>query len=149
LNRTLAALLVASLFSCGGKPSHEVDAEVTSLGSAEVTAELVEIPRSFPANDLYNYAYVFKYHVLKVHRGNIPSQEILVGQYNPLKPRATVQDDGSGKVGGHAETFRPGDVHRMALDAPLDQFWMGGIVDNYFAQQGTRYWAIWTNPAAK
>jgi len=36
-------------------------------------------------------------------------------------------DDASGKVGGHLDAFRAGDVHRMALDAPLDQFWMGGV----------------------
>ena len=55
-----------------------------------------EILEPFPPNDLYNYAYVLKYRVLKVHRGQIPNGEILVGQYNPLKPRERVQDDVSG-----------------------------------------------------
>jgi hypothetical protein len=36
----------------------------------------------------------------------------------------------------------------MALESPLDNFWMGGIIDKYFATKGTRYWAIWTNPGA-
>ena len=90
-----------------------------------------------------------KYRVLKVHRGQIPQGEIFVGQYNPLKPRDRVQDDVSGKVGGHVDAFRAGDVHRMALASPLDQFWMGGIIDKYFNQSGSRYWAIWTNPGAK
>ena len=90
-----------------------------------------------------------KYKVLKVHRGNVPEAEILVAQYNPLKPREQVQDDVSGKVGGHVTSFRAGDVHRMALESPLDHFWMGGIVDKYFATGGTRYWAVWTNPGAK
>jgi hypothetical protein len=144
----LAAALL--LVSCGGgPPAAEVDKEVTSLGTAEVTAQLVEIPGKFPPNDLYNYAYVLKYRVLKVHRGQVPAQQIFVGQYNPLKPRATVEDDGSGKVGGHLDAFRAGDVHRMALDAPLDQFWMGGIIDKYFNQKGVRYWAVWTNPGTK
>jgi len=26
---------------------------------------------------------------------------------------------------------------------------MGGIIDKYFNQSGSRYWAIWTNPGAK
>lgn len=137
------------LASCSRRPADEVDAEVTKLGTAEVTAKLVEIPGEFPSNDLYNYAYVLKYHVLKVHRGNIPAGEILVAHYNPLKPRDQVQDDVSGKVGGHLRAFRAGDIHRMALEAPVDQFWMGGIVDKYFAVAGTRYWAVWTNPGAE
>ena len=35
------------------------------------------------------------------------------------------------------------------LNAPLDQFWMGGIIDKYFEQKGVRYWAVWTNPGTK
>jgi hypothetical protein len=144
-----AAALFAALTACSNGPAQEVDAEVTQLGTAEVTAKLVEIPGEFPSNDLYNYAYVLKYQVLKVHRGNVPEGEILVAQYNPLKPRDKVEDDVSGKVGGHVTAFRAGDVHRMALESPVDQFWMGGIVDKYFTVPGTRYWAVWTNPAAE
>ena len=143
------ALLVLGLTGCGGRPANEVDKEVTTFGTAEVTAQLTEIPGPFPSNDLYNYVYVFKYRVLSVHRGTIPAGDILVGQYNPLKARRQAQDDVSGKVGGHVETFRAGDVHRIALEVPLDQFWMGGVVDKYFNEKGTRYWAVWTNPGAK
>ncbi len=46
------------------------------------------------------------------------------------------------------KVFRAGDIHRMALEAPLDQQWMGGIIDKYFSQKGTRYWAIWTVKAS-
>ena len=145
----VAAALAITLAGCSQRPKDEVDKEVTSLGSAEVTAELKEIPSPFPSNDLYNYGYVLKYKVLKVHRGKIPEGDILVAHYNPLKPRKEAQDDVSGKIGGHVEAFRAGDVHRMALEAPLDQFFMGGIVDKYFNEKGTRYWAIWTNPGAK
>lgn len=146
-----AALMAALLLSlgCGKHPSDEVDHEVTTLGTAEVTAQLLEIPGQFPPNDLYNYAYVLKYRVLKVHRGQVPAGVIFVGQYNPLKPRDRVQDDVSGKVGGHLRAFRAGDVHHMALAAPLDQFWMGGIVDEYFKEKGNRYWAVWTNLGTK
>ena len=144
----IAALAVA-LVACSKSPANEVDTEVSTLGTAEVTAQLVEIPGPFPPNDLYNYAYVLKYKVLKVHRGSIPEAELLVAQYNPLKPREQAQDDVSGNVGGHVTSFRAGDIHRMALETPLDHFWMGGIVDKYFATTGTRYWAVWTNPGAK
>ena len=49
-----------------------------------------------------------------------------------LKPRSDVQDEFSGKVGGALEKFRAGDIHRMALEMPLEQYWIGGIVDKYF-----------------
>ena len=144
----LAVLLLAGV-ACSRRPANEVDAEVTSMGKAEITGELMEIPGPFPPNDLYDYAYVLKYRVLQVHRGSVPGNEILVAHYNPLKSRERVADDRSGKVGGHVTAFHAGDVHRMALESPLDQFWMGGIVDKYFGTNGTRYWAVWTNPGAK
>jgi hypothetical protein len=144
-----AAVLALGVTGCGRHPANEVDSGVATLGTAEVTAEVMEIPQPFPPNDLYNYAYVLKYRVLKVHRGQVPAGQILVAQYNPLKPRERVQDDVSGRVGGHVSAFRAGDVHRMALESPLDQFWMGGIIDAYFNEKGTRYWAIWTNPGAR
>ncbi|MDA2926441.1 hypothetical protein MYX78_04285 [Acidobacteria bacterium AH-259-G07] len=126
-----------------------MDHEVTSLGSAEVTARLLEIPGEFPPNDLYDYAYVLKYRVEKVHRGKVLGEKILVAHYNPLKPRSSVQDEFSGLVGGNLKKFRTGDVHRMALEMPLDLLWMGGIFDKYFSQRGIRYWAIWTNLVKK
>ena len=139
----LALALLA--FSCSKRGDSGVDREVTTLGAIEVTAKLIEIPGPFPPNDLYNYGYVLKYKVLAVHRGKVDGDEILVAHYNPLKPRSTAQDEFSGKVGGHLDRFRAGDVHRMALEAPLDNFWMGGVVDKYFQQKGVRYWAVWTN----
>ena len=47
-------------------------------------------------------------------------------------------------AGGDVTTFQVGDVHRMALDGPLDQQFMGGIIDKHIKEKGTRYWAIWT-----
>ena len=51
----------------------------SELRIAEVTAELLEIPGTFPPNDLYDYTYILKYRVLRVHRGNVPTPELLVG----------------------------------------------------------------------
>lgn len=145
---TAVAILLCVLAACG-RPPVTLDREVATLGTAEVSAQLIEIPAPFPPNGLYNYAYVLKYRVKKVHRGTAAGDVIYVGQYNPLKPREQVQDENSGRVGGHLEKFRAGDTHRMALEAPLDQFWMGGVIDKYFNQKGTRYWAVWTNLETK
>lgn len=141
----VATVWLGVVVSCEKSNSKQIDPELARLGSAEVTAQLVEIPGEFPANDFYNYAYVFEYHILKVHRGQVNGSEIFVAHYNPLKSRVTVGDEFSGKIGGNLERFRSGAIHRMALEEPLDTYWMGGIIDKYFENKGTRYWAVWTN----
>ncbi len=146
--RTCLALMCLGLAGCATAPA-PADPELSSLGKHEVTAELLEVPGPFPSNDLYNYAFVLKYRVRQVHRGSVPPGEIFVGHYNPRKPRAAAADEESGKIGGRLEQFRAGDLHRMALEEPLDHHWMGGIIDKYFEQKGTRYWAVWTNPASR
>ncbi len=144
----LVFLTAIPLISCNEKKDTGADPSVTTLGSTEVTAQLQAIPGEFPPNDLYNYAYVLKYRVLTVHRGQLkPGEDIFVAHYNPLKPRSSAQDELSGKLGGNLDKFRSQDVHRMALEAPLDQHWMGGVIDKYFDQKGVRYWAVWTNRA--
>jgi len=145
----LACLTVALVQSGCGKRGIALDPQLTTLGTVEVTAELIEIPGTPPDDALYNYVYVMKYRVLSVHRGTVSTPEIFVGHYNPNKPRATVADDQAGEIGGRVEHFRVGDIHRMALAQPLDQNWMGGTLDKYFGQAGPRYWAIWTNPASE
>jgi hypothetical protein len=36
----------------------------------------------------------------------------------------------------------------MALETPMDDHYMGGIVDKYFGKhEGPEYWAVWTNAA--
>jgi hypothetical protein len=143
----LELLTTTLLFVACGKSASQPSAEVTSLGKIEVTARLIQVIGEFPPNKLYDYVYVMRYQVLKVHRGEVKGQEILVGHYNPLKPRATVADRFSGKIGGNVERFQVGYVHRMALDAPLDECYMGGIIDKHFNEPGARYWAIWTERA--
>jgi len=142
---SLSVVATALAVSCARHADAGIDHEVATLGTVEVTAKLLEIQGPFPPNDLYNYAFVMKYKVLAVHRGKVAGDQILVAHYNPLKPRATAQDEFSGKVGGRLSAFRAGDVHRMALEEPLDNFWMGGVVDKYFNEKGVRYWAVWTN----
>jgi hypothetical protein len=123
------------------------DAAVKAKGSFEVTAKLVEIPKgAIFHRDLYDYATVLKYQVLTVHRGKMDSATIYVGQYNPFKPRSEAADQRVQEIGGNLMAFRAGQVHRMALEVPIDDYFMGGIVNKYFDQvSGPIYWAVWTN----
>lgn len=141
-------LWILALASCGRADAGPAAASpVSSLGSTEVTAELVEIPGEFPRKKLYDYVYVMKYRVVRTFRGKVEGGEILVGHYNPQKPRSQAEDKFSGRVGGTVEQFRVGDVHHLALDAPLDdKMPMVGLIDKYVKIPGTRYWAVWTDP---
>jgi hypothetical protein len=148
------AILVLSLFAagCRDKPKQSAassgeDAQVTKLGSIEVTARLVEVPAgAIFKRDLYDYATILKYEVIQTHRGQAQASTIYVGQYNPFKPRDQAADRKVKGIGGTARSFTAGQVHRMALEVPLDDHFMGGIVNKYFGQQtGPLYWAVWTN----
>ncbi len=125
------------------------DAELATRGSVEVTAQLVEVPAgAIFKRDLYNYATILKYQVLQVHRGSVTDKFIFVGHYNPWKPRADAADDRVKELGGTLRNFRDGQTHRMALEVPIDDYFMGGIVNKYFGQEtGPLYWAVWTNPS--
>jgi hypothetical protein len=146
MNRKLPGLLVilcaAVAVSCG---KNVLSPELAGNGDTEVTAKLAAIGGDFPPNKLYDYVYVMKYHILKVHRGTVQGEDIFVGHYNPLKTRAAAEDKYSGKVGGNVDRFQVGDVHRMALEAPLDEVFMGGVIDKHIKEKGTRYRAIWTD----
>lgn len=145
-------LPLLSLIACLGCSSAVApDPKVHQLGDVEVTARLADVAGVFPPNDLYDYAYVMKYDVLQVHRGEVAEKTILVGQYNPLKPRAGAADDKSGEIGGNVTAFKVGDVHRLALQAPLEELFMGGIVNEYFVegQEQKLYWAWWTDRASE
>jgi len=132
--------------SCAKKTDPGVDAQVTSLGSVEVTAELLEIPGEVRNDPLYDYAHVMKYKVLTVHRGQVVKDVIYVGQYNPAKPRDAAADARVGQIGGNLKQFRVGDVHRLAMEVPIDDYYMGGIINKYFGQtEDPVYWALWTN----
>ncbi len=144
----LALTLALLVMGCGAEPDDGADAQVTTRGSVEVTARLVDVPGEFPSNDLYDYAYVMKYEVRQTHRGEAP-KTILVGHYNPLKPRAEAADERSGDIGGNAIDFREGEWHRMALELPIEDYCMAGIINEYAedSEDSTEpiYWAVWTN----
>jgi hypothetical protein len=129
--------------SCSKGPASDANDKVTTLGDTEVTAQLDEIRGEFVDQTNYDYAFVMKYKVLKVHRGNVDSD-------NPLTPRASVADARAKDVGGTLKRFRAGDIHRMALVSPMDDYFMGGIINRYFEEyKGPVYWALWTGPGVK
>ncbi len=130
-------------------PAANGDLPVTKLGAIEVTARLVEVPEgAIFKRDLYDYAAILKFEVLTTHRGETHSGTIFVGQYNPFKPRDQAADRHVKEIGGTARTFAAGRIYRMALESPLDDYFMGGIVNKYFGQDtGPLYWAVWTDAA--
>jgi len=142
-----AFLIMAVLgTSCAQKAETGADAQVTSLGSIEVTAELIEIPGEVRNDPMYDYAHVMKYKVLTVHRGQVDKEILYVGQYNPAKARAEAADARAGAIGGTLRQFRVGETHRLALEVPIDDYYMGGIINKYFGQtEEPIYWALWTN----
>lgn len=140
------ALLLAACGDKGG-PSG-ADEQVTTRGTVEVTARLVEIPEgTIFQRDLYDYATILKYEVVASRRGTLAKgAAIYVGHYNPWKPRAEAADKRVKDIGGDLRAFRAGALHRMALETPMDDHFMGGIVDKYFGKrEGSAYWAVWTN----
>jgi len=138
----------ALLAGCSApEPNDGADANVTTLGSFEVTARIVDIAGVFPPNKLYDYAYVMKYEVIASHRGDL-NGTLLIGQYNPLKLRTEAADERSGEIGGNAPHFRVGDIQRLALEVPLMDYCMAGIVNEYAETEPADtpiYWAVWTN----
>lgn len=163
----LAALAVlAPGLACGpgplGEPavastrpsSAEAAREVAARGSVEVVAELEEIPGlgrwdgEFPSNDLgYDYAYVVEYRVVRVLRGEVGGETLLVAHYNPRKPRYSAADSRCPGVGGTLGRLRLGDRHHLALEQPIDAHYMGPLIDEYFDEADHRpiHWAVWTD----
>lgn len=143
---TFVVVFLALITSCTKKTDAGEDPKVTTLGSIEVTAELIEIPGAIRNDPLYDYAHVMKYRVLYIHRGKVDADILYVGHYNPAKPRHAVADARVQQIGGNLKKFRVGDIHRMALQVPIDDYYMGGIINKYFGKSNDPiYWALWTN----
>jgi hypothetical protein len=143
-------LLVVSCAKKNGQTNTSADPKVTTLGSIEVTARLEEIRGGLINDPLYDYAHVMKYKVLQVHRGKVDKDIIYIGHYNPAKPRDAVADARVQQIGGNVKQFRVGDIHHMALEVPIDDYYMGGIINKYFGEVNDPiYWAVWTNKAVK
>jgi hypothetical protein len=110
-----------------------------------IEARLIEVPGTFPPNDLYNYVYIMKYRVLDVVKGSYDDKEILVGQYNPLIPRDEVDDKMKDFVDGDVEEFEEGNKHRLVLVQPIEDVWNEALEDEYFDSEKTKYYALKTD----
>jgi hypothetical protein len=150
LCRFLSPLLASlALAACDKEPAVP-DPQLSARGTVEITARLAEVPEgAIFKRDLYDYAAILKYEVTAVHRGEVePGTTIYIGHYNPWKPRAEAADKKVKGIGGKLREFRGGELHRMALEVPMDECYLGGIVDKYFGKHdGPAYWAVWTDPA--
>jgi hypothetical protein len=154
MRKTLFLIFIITLVlccqSCSKKPDTGQDAKVTTLGSIEVTAELVEIKGKLIDDPLYDYSHVMKYKVLQVQRGELEKDIIYVGHYNPAKTRAAAADVRAPEIGGNLTRFRQGDIHRMAMEVPIDDYFMGGIINKYFGEvKDPVHWPVWTNLVVK
>ncbi len=151
----VVSVLVLSLVvllgaSCVKKVDTAADSKVTTLGNIEVMAQLEEIRGDLINDPLYDYAHVMKYKVLQVQRGKVDKDIIYVGHYNPAEPRDAAADARVREIGGNVKQFRVGDVHHMALEVPIDDYYMGGIINKYFGEVNDPiYWAVWTDKVAK
>lgn len=143
----LCWLAVSCDVSDSDSPSNGEDRQVTTRGTVEVTARLEKIPEgAIFERDLYDYAAILKYQVIKVHRGSVAEGTIYIGQYNPFKPRSEASDQRVKDIGGNLERFESGQLHRMALEVPIDDHFLGGIINKYFGESSEPiYFAVWTN----
>jgi hypothetical protein len=146
----LIVLTMIGLAACEKKSAAAAapDPHLASQGTIEVTARLVEIPEgAIFQRDLYDYAAILKYEVVTVHRGSLEKGSIIyIGHYNPTKPRSEAADKRVKDLGGNLRQFRTGDLHHMALETPMDEHYLGGIVDKYFGKhEGPTHWALWTD----
>lgn len=111
----------------------------------DVRAKLVEIPSSFPPDDLYDYAYVMRYEVIG---GPMDKAQILVAHYKPRVPRGKIKDGAKLHVGGALRSFAQGDVHKLKLSPDLKKLWKGALVDEFAAtdRKSVRYWCLEADP---
>lgn len=152
LRQNLSILLACTLLPLVGcrkedtsaKPVLTLPAKAPVAGKVVVAATLEALPGAFPADDLYNYAYVVKYRVDSVIQGTLEAKEILVAHYKPRMSRAKAKDETQGKTGGSLDLFREGDRHYLVLNG-IDSLWQGPLEDNYPQDKSPRWWASWVD----
>ena len=132
-------IVLTPIMVLGEKPSLAPKSDTDTL---ILEARLLEIPGSFPPNDIYDYVYIMKYRVAKVIKGNYAEKEILVGHYNPLIPRSQIKDKMGEIVKGNVRKFEEGEKHRLVLVAPISTVWKDAIQDEYFDSERSKYFAL-------
>ncbi len=153
MRKFFLALAVLGACACSKKdegaakqsiPQSALPAKPPVDGELVITAKLDDIPGEYPANDIYNYAYIMRYKVIKVVQGSYADSVILVGHYNPRFAREEIKDEQGSKVGGNVKSFTVGDVNYLVL-TNLEKNWNGAVEDGYFKDKRTRYWALWAD----
>lgn len=115
-------------------------------GAVRVKAKLATIPGTFPANDIYNYAYVMRYELIEVLGGTYAEKDILVAHYNPRMARSEIKDDLDPLVDGNVTLFSEGDVQVLTL-RPIEAVYSGAIEDEFFQDKRPRWFAIQADKA--
>jgi hypothetical protein len=139
------AMVVVGVSFCAFGQAAKSPVKKVALDTIIVEARLTEIPGTFAPNDLYNYVYIMKYRIVKVVKGTCTQKDILVGQYNPLIPRARIKDKMDAHVDGNVEKMEIGAMHRLVLISPIDKVWKDAIEDEYFDDEQTKYYALRTD----
>jgi hypothetical protein len=134
---------VCALAAQAGEPAGATAAAPATL---DVTARLTNIPGKFPADELYDYAYVMQY---RVEGGPMDKQMIFVAHYKPRRPRAEIDDGMKKVVGGGLKRFEAGALHRLTLTADMRKVWKGAVVDEFFDsdRKSKRYFCLKADPA--
>jgi hypothetical protein len=128
--------------SSNSKPDQvETPAAALPEGAVKIKAKLAQIPGAFPANDIYNYAYVMRYEVMEVLAGTYADKDILVGHYNPRMARNAVKDDLDPLVDGTVTVFSEGDV-QVLIVKPIEAVYTGAIEDEFFQDKRPRWFAV-------
>ena len=102
---TILCLILFNCTSCAKKTDTGADPKVTTLGSIEITAELVEIPGEIRNDPLYDYAHVMKYRVLAIHRGVLEEETLYVGNIIRLNPDLRPRTPGSSRSAAISPNF--------------------------------------------
>lgn len=132
---SFVALILCASASQAGEPAG------APASTIDVTARLVKIPGKFPADDLYDYAYVMQY---QVEGGAMDKQTILVAHYKPRRARADIDDNMKKVVGGSLRRFDVGALHHLTLAADMRKVWKGAVVDEFFDtdRKSKRYFCL-------
>lgn len=141
----ISVLFLLGMGAFAGDPAKSVQpVNVVKKGNDTlmVLARLIEIPGTFPPNDLYNYVFIMKYRVVRVLKGKYGKREILVGHYNPLIPRGLVKDRMRALAAGDVAKFETGARHRLVLIKPIERVWRDAVEDDYPDSDLDKFYAL-------
>jgi hypothetical protein len=144
LRRSCFVALTLSILSAAASQAGEPAGAPTA--TVEVTARLTNIPGKFPADELYDYAYVMQY---RVEGGPMDKQMIFVAHYKPRRARAEIDDNMKKVVSGSLKRFEVGALHRLSLTPEMRKVWKGAVVDEFFDsdRKSKRYFCLKADPA--